>query len=66
MAADWPIVARFEHFKQKEHVKSCGRELRETDFSMNDHFSKEILERRKIFFTDLEKVHESRLPCWDG
>ncbi|KAL4007135.1 GPN-loop GTPase [Sarotherodon galilaeus] len=45
-----PIVAKFGHFKQKEHVKSRGRELKGTDFSVNDQFPKEILERRRVLF----------------
>ncbi|KAL4008902.1 hypothetical protein ACER0C_002754 [Sarotherodon galilaeus] len=45
-----PIVAKFGHFKQKEQVKSRGRELKGTDFSMNDQFPKEILERRRVLF----------------
>ncbi len=40
----------FGYFKQKEQVKSRGRELKGTDFSVNDQFPKEILERRKILF----------------
>lgn len=46
-----PIVAKFANFKQKEQVKSRGRELRGTDFSVNDQFPKEILERRKVLFS---------------
>ncbi|KAL3978869.1 hypothetical protein ACER0C_019931 [Sarotherodon galilaeus] len=38
------------HFKQKEHVKSRGRELKGTDFSVNDQFPKEILEQRRVLF----------------
>ncbi|XP_039870018.1 uncharacterized protein LOC120722883 [Simochromis diagramma] len=45
-----PIVAKFGQFKQKEQVKSRGRELKGTDFSVNDQFPKEILERRKVLF----------------
>ncbi|KAL3973955.1 proto-oncogene serine/threonine-protein kinase Pim-1 [Sarotherodon galilaeus] len=45
-----PIVAKFGHFKQKEQVKSRGRELKGTDFSVNDQFPKEILERRRVLF----------------
>ncbi len=45
-----PIVAKFGYFKQKEQVKSRGRELKGTDFGVNDQFPKEILERRKILF----------------
>ncbi|KAI2650906.1 hypothetical protein H4Q32_028239 [Labeo rohita] len=32
-----PIVAKFEHYKQKELVKSKGKELRGTTFGLNDH-----------------------------
>ena len=45
-----PIVAKFEHYKQKEQVRSQGRELRGTDFSINDQFQKEILDRRWVLF----------------
>ncbi|KAL3992408.1 hypothetical protein ACER0C_012033 [Sarotherodon galilaeus] len=45
-----PIVAKFGHFKQKEQVKSRGRELKGTDFSVNDQFPREILERRRVLF----------------
>ncbi|KAM9753660.1 uncharacterized protein ACNS7B_006879 [Menidia menidia] len=45
-----PIVAKFEHFKQKVLVRSRGRELRGTDFSINDQFPKEILDRRRVLF----------------
>ncbi|KAL3997010.1 hypothetical protein ACER0C_009666 [Sarotherodon galilaeus] len=45
-----PIVAKFGHFKQKEQVKSRGRELKGTDFSVNDQLPKEILERRRVLF----------------
>ncbi|XP_045898520.1 uncharacterized protein LOC123966398 [Micropterus dolomieu] len=45
-----PIVAKFEHFKQKELVKGRGRELRGTNFSINDHFPREILDRRRVLF----------------
>ncbi len=43
-----PIVAKFEHFKQKELVKSKGRELKGTDFGLNDQYPREINERRKV------------------
>jgi hypothetical protein len=41
------IIASFDKFKQKEMTKNMGRELRNTDFGMNDHFSIEVNERRK-------------------
>ena len=41
------IIACLDKFKQKEMMKSRGRELRNTDFGMNYHFPTEINERRK-------------------
>uniref|UniRef100_H2MYJ3 PPFIA binding protein 2 n=1 Tax=Oryzias latipes TaxID=8090 RepID=H2MYJ3_ORYLA len=53
-----PIVAKFEHYKQKELVKSRGRELKDTHYSVNDQFPGEILRRRKILFP-LRRKHLS-------
>ncbi|XP_078793047.1 uncharacterized protein LOC144987469 [Oryzias latipes] len=53
-----PIVAKFEHYKQKMQVKSRGRELKDTHYSVNDQFPGEILRRRKILFP-LRRKHLS-------
>ena len=45
-----PIVAKFERYKQKELVRSRGRELKDTKFGLSDQFPKEIQERRKVLF----------------
>ena len=45
-----PIIAKFEHFKQKMIVQKQGRELRGTNFGMNDQFPPDILQRRKTLF----------------
>lgn len=42
-----PIIAWFEHFKQKELVKSRGKALTGTNFWMNNQFLKKINERRR-------------------
>lgn len=42
-----PIIARFEHYKQKELVKSRGKELKGSSFWLNEHFPAEINDRRK-------------------
>lgn len=42
-----PIVAKFEHFKQKQQVQRQGRQLKGTDFGLNDQFPREIMLRRK-------------------
>lgn len=43
-----PIIAKFEHYKQKELIKSKGKLLKGTAFGMNDQFPKEINRRRKL------------------
>ena len=42
------LIARFEHYKQKELVRSRGKELKGTSFWLNEHFPAEINDRRKI------------------
>lgn len=42
-----PIIARFEHYKEKELAKSHGKELNVTSPWLNDHFPAEINDRRK-------------------
>ncbi|ONI45401.1 hypothetical protein AN641_04290 [Candidatus Epulonipiscioides gigas] len=42
-----PIIAKFEHFKQKQQVQCQGRQLKGTDFVLNDQFPREIMQRRK-------------------
>ena len=57
------IVARFEHYQQKELVKGRGRELRNTSFGMNDQFPPEIHDRRKVLFPIMRehRSHNSRV-----
>ncbi|KAL0152180.1 hypothetical protein M9458_051903 [Cirrhinus mrigala] len=49
-----PIVAKFGYFKQKEQLKG-------TDFSVNDQFPKEILERRKVLRASRAVIAVDRL-----
>lgn len=53
-----PIVAKFEHYKHKELVKSKGRELKGTDYGLNDQFPREIQERRKKLYPILKQYRE--------
>ena len=55
-----PIIVKFEHYKQKEMVKQKGRELKGTDFGMNDQFPRVIVERRKILFPIRKQFLEAR------
>lgn len=56
-----PIVAKFEHFKQKELVQRQGRQLRGTDFGLNDQFPPEIVRRRKILLSiRKQKISEGK------
>ena len=44
------IVAKFEHYKHKDLVHRQGKHLKDTNFGLNDHFPKEIIQRRKHLF----------------
>ncbi len=56
-----PIVAKFGYFKQKEQVKSRGRELKGTDFSVNDQFPKKSWSDAK-FCSQSDAVSSKRAP----
>lgn len=45
-----PIIAIFEHYKQKELVQRQGRQLKGTSYGLYEEYPKEILERRKHLF----------------
>ena len=45
-----PIIVKFEHFKQKEQVQRQGRQLKGTDYGLNDQYPQEIIHRRKQLF----------------
>lgn len=53
------IVARFEHYQQKELVKGRGRQLKNTALGMNDQFPPEINDRRKKLLP-IMKQHRSQ------
>lgn len=42
-----PIIAKFEHYEQKELIKNRGKELKGIDYGLNDQFPCEIQERRR-------------------
>lgn len=43
-----PIVAKFEHLKQKQQGQRHGRQLKGTDYGLNNQFPRDSLDRRKI------------------
>lgn len=43
----WQIIEKFENFKQNERVKWQGRQLKGTDYGINDQYPWEILQRWK-------------------
>lgn len=54
-----PIVAKFEHYKQKELVKSKGKELRGTTFGLNDQFPRVIQDRRRILIPIMKQFRQN-------
>ena len=43
-----PIVAKFNHYQDREKVRSAWPKLKETDYGISEQFPKEIQDRRKI------------------
>lgn len=54
-----PIIAKFEHYKQKELVKSKDKELRGTTFGLNDQFPREIQDRRRILVPFMKQFRQN-------
>lgn len=58
-----PIVARFERFKAKELIKSFGKNLKDTNFGVNDQYPQEISERRWKLFPVLRKARNHNIKA---
>ncbi len=43
-----PIMAKFEHFKQRKLVRSLGKRIKCKPFGINKQFPLEIIKRRKV------------------
>lgn len=56
-----PLVAKLEHFQQKLLVKSKGKELKGTNFGINDQYPKEINERRKILYPIMKEYRTKNI-----
>lgn len=52
-----PIIAKFEHYQQKEMVLSKGKLLKNTNVGKNNQFPREINERRKVLYPILKEHH---------
>lgn len=52
------IIAKFEHYKHKELVKSKGKELKGTTYGLNDQFPKTIQERRKALLPIMKQLRQ--------
>lgn len=43
-----PIIPKFEHYKHKELVQWQGRQLKGTNYGVNDQYTRDILQRSKL------------------
>ena len=50
------IIAKFEHYKPKELVKSKGKELKDTTYGLNDKYPKTIQERRTALLPIMKQL----------
>lgn len=53
-----PIIAKFEHYKHKELVKSRGNRLKNTMYGMYDQFPKQIQDRRRKLLPIMKQFRE--------
>lgn len=55
------IIAKFEHYKHKELVQRQGKQLKGTNYGLNEQYPRDILERRKqLFPIRKQKINEGR------
>lgn len=54
-----PIVARFDHSRQRDYIKGLGRRLQGKPFGINEHFPPTILERRRVLLPIFRKNREN-------
>ncbi|KAF7644445.1 hypothetical protein LDENG_00221980 [Lucifuga dentata] len=54
-----PIIAKLEHYKHKDLIKSKARELKGSNFGINDQFPKEINDRQKILYPIMKQHRQN-------
>lgn len=54
-----PIIVKVEHYKHKELIKSRGKEVRGTDYGLNDQFPREINKWRKVLYLILKQYRQN-------
>ncbi|KAF7642912.1 hypothetical protein LDENG_00248440 [Lucifuga dentata] len=54
-----PIITKLEHYKHKDLIKSKARELKASNFGINDQFPKEINDRRKILYPIMKQHRQN-------
>jgi len=55
-----PIVAKFSFFKEREKIRTSGRLLAGTNFSIQEQFPEEIEKRRKPLYPMLRQARKER------
>ncbi|KAF7641833.1 hypothetical protein LDENG_00270870 [Lucifuga dentata] len=53
------IIAKLEHYKHKDLIKSKARELKGSNFRINDQFPKEINDRWKILYPIMKQHRQN-------
>ncbi|KAF7641131.1 hypothetical protein LDENG_00292560 [Lucifuga dentata] len=53
------IIAKLEHYKHKDIIKSKARELKGSKFGVNDQFPKEINDRRKTLYPIMKQHRQN-------
>ena len=54
-----PIVARLTHFKMKDLILRCGRNLKGTSLSVNEQYPPEIMDKRRALYPVFKQAREA-------
>ena len=58
------IVAKFTLYKDREHVRSKGKELRNTQYSMFEQYPKAIADRRRALLPRMKAARRDGKSAW--
>ncbi len=53
-----PIVAKFASYKQREFVRSRANRLKGTRIGINEQFSREVNNKRRVLYPELKKARQ--------
>mgnify|MGYP006890280533 FL=1 len=58
------IVAKFHNFKERELVRKQGKALESSRLYVNEHFPKEVVDKRRRLLPKLKEARQQGKSAW--